>query len=189
MTMGDRVAVIKDGVRQQVDTPQNLYDHPVNVFVAAFIGSPSMNLFEARIEGSDLQLGSQSISLGADLLDRLPALRAYEGKPIIVGIRPEDFDDASLPGSAEGHVTATVALVEALGSEIMVHFSIDAPSVQSGDPDAVDSSVDGTANSVGRFSPRSAAKVGQVVEVAIDTDNLHFFDPETRLTIADATPG
>jgi len=185
MTMGDRVAVIKDGVLQQVDTPQNLYDHPVNVFVAAFIGSPSMNLYECRVEDASLRLGSETIPLSAGVFDRRPELRAYEGKPVIVGIRPEDFEDAAIADASQGHLTATVALVEALGSEIMVHFNVDAPSVQSGDPDAVEKTAETSANAVGRFSPRSSVKAGEEVEVAMDTNNLHFFDPDTHLAIED----
>ena len=187
MTMGDRVAVIKDGVLQQVDTPQNLYDHPVNVFVAAFIGSPSMNLFEAGIDGDTLLLGSNRLPLDASLFERHPTLRSYEGKPVIVGIRPEDFEDASLAGESDRRVTATVDLVEALGSEIMVHFSIDASTVDSGDPDAPESAVAGAPNAVGRFNPRSRVQEGEVAEIAVDTENLHFFDPATRLTITERT--
>lgn len=183
MTMGDRVAVIKDGILQQVDTPQNLYDHPVNVFVAAFIGSPSMNLYECRVEDDALLLGSEKVALSPGVFDRRPALRAFDGKPVIVGIRPEDFEDAALADPSQGHLTVTVALVEALGSEIMVHFSVDAPTVHSGDPDAVEKAVEGSANAVGRFSPRSTAKPDHEIEVAMDTENLHFFDPETHLAI------
>ena len=100
MTMGDRVAVLKDGYLQQVDTPQNLYDKPDNVFVAAFIGSPSMNLYEANLELTDdtgiIQLGDQTLTVGREVLDARPALRGHAGKPIIIGIRPEDFEDAAM---------------------------------------------------------------------------------------------
>jgi multiple sugar transport system ATP-binding protein len=186
MTMGDRVAVIKDGYLQQVDTPQNLYDHPANVFVAAFIGSPSMNLYESTIEGRTLRLGSQSLSLDDSLFDRHPALASYEGKRVIVGIRPEDFEDATLAEStpAQRRITAMVKLTEALGSEIMVHFELDAPTVDSGDPDAVEET---GADAVGRFNPRSRVRMGEIVEIAVATENLHFFDPNTRLTITEGS--
>jgi multiple sugar transport system ATP-binding protein len=190
MTMGDRVAVLKDGYLQQVDTPQRLYDRPVNVFVGAFIGSPSMNLYSGTVHFSDdvgtLTLGSQVLGLASDCLSKHPQLREFDGRPIIVGIRPEDFEDAAFAENVpeSQRITSTVTLLEALGSEIMVHFRLDAPSVDSGDPDAVaeKSPVD-TANAVGRFSPRSAARMGQSIEIAVRTENLHFFDPDTRKAI------
>ena len=190
MTMGDRVAVIKDGVLQQVDTPQNLYDAPVNVFVAAFIGSPSMNLFAATLsvdgDSAVLTLGSQQLTLSDEVLKSRPVLREYAGKSLVVGIRPEDLEDAAeAPHISEGQrLTAPIKLIEALGSELMVHFSIDAPTVDSGDPDALDTQpVEGQANAVGRFSPRSQVKSGDTASVAVSTENLHFFDIETRLAI------
>ena len=190
MTMGDRVAVLKDGYLQQVDTPQNLYDHPVNVFVAAFIGSPSMNLFEAdvRLSGDvgTVTLGSNVLGLPAECLVKNPKLRDYDGRRVIIGIRPEDYEDAAhAPNVPESQrITAKVSLIEALGSEIMVHFRFDASKVDSGDPDAVEEkAVAGTANAVGRFNPRSTARMGQTIEIAISTENMHFFDPETRQTI------
>ncbi len=180
--MGDRVAVIKDGYLQQVDTPQRLYDHPVNVFVAAFIGSPSMNLHEASLSGNTLQLGSQTLELDDNVFTRCPDLRGFDGKQLIVGIRPEDFDDAALEDdvTAGRMIRAEVTLTEALGSEIMVHFQLDAPTVDSGDPDAVEETA---ADAVGRFSPRSGVKAGDMVDIAVAVENLHFFDPESRLTL------
>jgi multiple sugar transport system ATP-binding protein len=190
MTMGDRVAVLKDGYLQQVDTPQNLYDHPVNVFVAAFIGSPSMNLFEGDLhltgDVGTVTLGSHVIALPSECLVKAPGLREYDGRRVIVGIRPEDYEDAAFaPQVPESQrITSTVALLEALGSEIMVHFDIDAPTVDSGDPDAVEDRAGPTqANAVGRFSPRSPVRIGQQVEIAISAENMHFFDLETRRTI------
>jgi len=190
MTMGDRVAVLKDGYLQQVDTPQNLYDNPVNVFVAAFIGSPSMNLFEAQVNLSGdvgtVTLGSNVVGLSGECLVKHPRLREYDGRSIIVGIRPEDYEDAALaPQIPESQrITSKVTLLEALGSEIMAHFRIDAPTVDSGDPDAVEEKT-GTdsSNAVGRFNPRSTARMGQTVEIAISTENMHFFDPDSRQSI------
>jgi multiple sugar transport system ATP-binding protein len=186
MTMGDRVAVLKDGYLQQVDTPQHLYDHPTNVFVAAFIGSPSMNLYEAQLDGRTLRLGSQTLAVDPLLFDYYPTLTSYNGRDIIVGIRPEDFEDASLVESCsvDRRLTAPVSLLEALGSEIVVHFSIDAKIVDAGDSDtaAIVKRV-GQANSVGRFDPRSRVRPGDVAEIAVNTGNLHFFDPQTQLNL------
>lgn len=190
MTMGDRVAVIKDGVLQQVDTPQRLYDFPVNVFVGAFIGSPSMNLFDGVLsisgDSATVALGAQQLTVGREVLDARPALRAYDGKRVVVGIRPEDFEDAAeashIPENQR--LSVPVKLIEALGSELMVHFSVDAPTVDSGDPDAVETQpVEGQANAVGRFSPRSQVKPGDDISVAVTVGNLHFFDAETRLAL------
>ncbi len=189
MTMGDRVAVLKAGYLQQVDTPQNLYDRPDNVFVAAFIGSPSMNLYEATIDlvddGGVVHLGSQTLTIGASVLAARPALRNHTGK-VIVGIRPEDFEDAAMvkDDTSGRQLTSTVSLIEALGSELMVHFDLDARTVDSGDPDAVEES-ESSSNAVGRFSPRSRVRMREDMTVAVSTENMHFFDPETHLAIWD----
>jgi len=192
MTMGDRVAVLKDGYLQQVDSPQNLYDRPNNVFVAAFIGSPSMNLYESTItmqgDEGEMTIGSQSLRLDRAVLSARPALRGYDGKRVVLGIRPEDFEDAAFAGrGGEGaSLTAPVTLIEALGSEIMVHFRLDATRVDSGDPDAVEEAGGGTAaNAVGRFNPRSTARMGQTAEIAVATENVHFFDLDRRTAIWD----
>ena len=191
MTMGDRVAVLKGGILQQVDTPQNLYDDPDNVFVAAFIGSPSMNLYEGVLNRSDggasLKLGSQTLAVPADVLERKPGMKERLGDKVTVGIRPEDMEDASLePDHPRDQLIKTdVELVEALGSELMVHASIDAPRVHSGDPDVNDEGTAGAAGTplVGRFSPRSRVNRGETIEVAIDAANLYFFDSRTGLTL------
>ena len=181
MTMGDRVAVLKGGVLQQVDTPQNLYAKPVNVFVAAFIGSPSMNLYEATLTGGVLTLGSQSIPLPDELWSSRTTLRDSRDRKVIVGIRPEDMEDATVaPGPAT--IEVPVTLVEALGSEAMVHLQIDAPWVDGGDPDAV--AIIGDARSaVARFSPKSRVRAGNTARVTIEAAQLHFFDPDTRASI------
>jgi multiple sugar transport system ATP-binding protein len=192
MTMGDRVAVLKDGYLQQVDTPQNLYDRPDNVFVAAFIGSPSMNLYEATLtlrqdgEGASIALGRHTLALGPEALAARPGLRAYDGKAVVVGIRPEDFEDAALvPGApADRRLRAPVTLIEALGSEIMVHFGLDARTVDSGDPDAPEESVgEVQSNAVARFSPRSRVRAREEIEIAVTTENVHFFDHHTGAAI------
>jgi len=190
MTMGDRVAVLKDGYLQQVDTPQNLYDHPVNVFVGAFIGSPSMNLFEATVHVSGdvgtVTIGSHVIGLPNECFVKQPKLKDYDGKPLIIGIRPEDFEDAQFaPNVPESQrITSDVSLIEALGSEIMVHFRIEAPTVDSGDPDAIEEKTGAdVSNAVGRFNPRSRVRMGESIEIAVSTENMHFFDADTRQAI------
>src|SRR5436305_4409049 len=129
MTMGDRVAVMRKGELQQVDEPQTLYDRPVNLFVGGFIGSPAMNMLDATIErNGDLRakIGEQSIVLGTETLDQRPALEGYVGKPVIIGIRPEDLEDAALESGAPADriLKGRLELREALGSEIMAHFAI-----------------------------------------------------------------
>ncbi len=190
MTMGDRVAVIKDGVLQQVDSPQNLYDVPVNIFVAAFIGSPSMNLYEAEFAVHDdavrIDLTSASLSAPLSVLTDRPGLRSYDGRKITLGMRPEDLEDAALKPDhpADQRFQTTVDLVEALGSELLVHLSVDAVAIDAGDPDAVQDVATGSgAPCVGRFNPRSSVRMGQPVEVAADTRRFHYFDPETGQTI------
>jgi multiple sugar transport system ATP-binding protein len=192
MTMGDRVAVLKDGYLQQVDTPQRLYDHPANVFVGAFIGSPSMNLYAGTLsldgDGGTIGLGSQSLALAPQTLVDRPALRGYDGKTVVVGIRPEDFEDATLApdAPADRRLTSTVRLIEALGSEIMVHFDLDARPVDSGDPDVAEDVTDEEATrAVGRFNPRSQVRLRQPLEIAVATENLHFFDADSREAIWD----
>src|SRR4051794_22627826 len=204
MTMGDRVAVMRKGALQQVADPQSLYDQPVNLFVGGFIGSPAMNMLEATLARSNgglaAKLGSQSIDLQGETLDAHPGLKAYEGRTVVLGIRPEDLEDVALAGDApSGHrLKGQVQLTEALGSEIMVHFTIDAkPAVtdevlelaeDTGD-DRVPQAVEGAqgATLVGRFGARSRVRSGSDVEVAVDTRALHFFDPETGLGIYDGT--
>lgn len=181
MTMGDRVAVMKGGVLQQVDTPQNLYNRPDNVFVAAFIGSPSMNLHEAVLNGRTLTLGSNSFEVPDGVFEYRPSLNGASNRQVIVGIRPEHMNDAAIrPSSAE--ISAPVTLVEALGSESMVHLNIDAPWVDAGDPDAVADIGDKKA-AVARFSPKSTVRAGDIARIAVDAEELHFFEPDTRTSI------
>src|SRR5436190_8135975 len=200
MTMGDRVAVMRRGELQQVDTPQRLYDRPVNLFVGGFIGSPAMNMIEATVQGSNgsvtAKVGSQEIVL--DDVSRRPALKRYDGRTVIVGIRPEDLEDASLTQADDRHrIRGEVVLTEALGAELMVHFTIDAKPALTEDVRelAQDAGGDlaleqqdaqqGQTTMVGRFGARSRIKHGQTTDVAVDTRSLHFFDPETGLGIYD----
>ncbi len=202
MTMGDRVAVMRKGNLQQVDSPQVLYDHPVNLFVGGFIGSPAMNMVEATLEGSDgrytAQLGNQRLALSQELVSKRPALSAYEGRPLVLGIRPEHLEDAALAPDTppDQRLRGMVQLREALGSEIMVHFTVDAPPALTEDvrelaQDVGDERVAQQDESprestmVGRFGARSGVQEGQTAEVAVDTSALHFFDPESGLGIYD----
>ncbi len=191
MTMGDRVAVLKRGYLQQVDTPQNLYDSPDNVFVAGFIGSPSMNLFKARLERDGdneitVRLGEQSLGLPADVVDQRAGLAEFEGREVVVGIRPEDIEDAALAPSAPDNrrLRSTTSLVESLGSEVIVHFPLPVEPFEIMDQefegeDAVATAQDETGNYiyVARVNPRSRARIGDSVEFAVDTPRMHFFDP------------
>ncbi len=201
MTMGDRVAVMRKGELQQAAEPQELYDHPVNLFVAGFIGSPAMNVLEATLERDNgtmkVVTGSQQIQLDEATLAQRPALRRYEGKRFVLGIRPEDLEDSQLAGGSAhgGSLRGAVTLREALGSEIMVHFKVDAPPAITEDvkelaedigDDRVAEAVDKSqAMVVGRFGARSRVKPGDQIEVAVDTRQLHFFDAETGLGIYD----
>src|SRR4051794_27416682 len=136
MTLGHRVAVMKKGLLQQAAAPQELYDRPVNLFVGGFIGSPAMNLVQTRLEetrsGLRVALGEHTLALGPSVLSQRPALRGYVGRDIVVGIRPEDIEDAALVRDGKGaehELEATADLVEAMGSEILVHFTVQAPPV------------------------------------------------------------
>ena len=202
MTMGDRVAVMRKGEIQQVDAPQELYDRPVNLFVAGFIGSPAMNMIEATLERANGGLaavtGSQKIALGEETLSARPGLRAYEGKTVVLGIRPEDLEDAALETDtpADRRLRGKIVLREALGAEIMAHFTVDARLAMTEDVkelarDVGDERVaegeaaQDDATLVGRFGARSRVREGEETEVAVDTRALHFFDPETGLGIYD----
>ncbi|HEY2374250.1 MAG TPA: sn-glycerol-3-phosphate ABC transporter ATP-binding protein UgpC [Gaiellaceae bacterium] len=204
MTMGDRVAVMRKGELQQVSDPQMLYDKPVNLFVGGFIGSPAMNMLEATLERSNgslkADLGNQSIDLSGETMAAHPELKAYEGREVVLGIRPEDLEDVALAGDAPaGHrLKGSVELTEALGSEIMVHFSVDAKHAvtdevrelaeDTGDDRLPqEGEAQDKATLVGRFGARSRVRKGSPVEVAVDTRALHFFDPDTGLGIYDGT--
>jgi multiple sugar transport system ATP-binding protein len=193
MTMGDRVAVMRDGRLQQVDIPQVLYDRPANAFVAAFIGSPAMNLLRARVTGGDraasVELGEIVLPLPSSLVARRPGLAHYAGREVVVGIRPEDIEDASLVPSANGSsVPVRITLAEALGSEVIAHFPLGGdvePVAVEGAPDSpsLETATDSGVLLTARLSPRSGARSGQPLRVSIDVERLHFFDPETDQAI------
>ena len=206
MTMGDRVAVMRKGELQQVAAPQELYDRPLNLFVGGFIGSPAMNMVEATLERSDgtlaANLGSQRIELGSETLSARPGLEAFAGKRVILGIRPEDLEDAALVSDTPDgrRLEGTVQLTEALGSEVMVHFTVpDAKAAETEETQElardVGKEMEGGlaggagATMVGRFGARSRVRTDDTAEVAVDTRALHFFDPETGRGIYDETKG
>jgi len=191
MTMGDRVAVMREGVLQQCGRPEQLYDNPANVFVASFIGSPAMNLYQTVLSGSgsalQMRLGSQTVDLPAGLSKRLPELGSHTGRPLVVGIRPEHLvlpADGSVSQPAPGTgLSADVVLVEALGNELFVHFTLDVPRV--GESERVDDAADAVAGAdavdagVARVAPRASARAGERVTFAVDAEWLHFFDPDS----------
>ncbi|MBV8256944.1 MAG: sn-glycerol-3-phosphate ABC transporter ATP-binding protein UgpC [Actinobacteria bacterium] len=167
MTMGDRVAVMRDGVLQQVDTPQALYDRPANLFVAGFIGSPAMNLVRTRLtDALAVTLGPTTLDLPEALLAKRPSLRGHAGGEVVVGIRPEDLEDAAFVPSANGSVLdVEISRAEPLGAEVIAHFPLDG--------------IAGTA----RLNPRSTAATGKHLLLAVATDRLHFFDPDSGAAI------
>jgi multiple sugar transport system ATP-binding protein len=198
MTMGDRVAVMRKGELQQVAPPQELYDDPVNVFVGGFIGSPAMNMLEARIErgpdGLAAVLGDMRLALDDETVARRPALAGFAGRDVVLGIRPEDLEDAALTnGDGSPRLRGKVELREALGSEVLVHFTVAARQALTeemrelaedmGDDRVLLGDRPSEAALVGRFSPRSAVVEGDALEVAVDRRALHFFDPQTGLAI------
>ena len=176
MTMGDRVAVMRSGRAAAVRCPAGLYDRPDNLFVAAFIGSPAMNLYEAAItEGArSLRLGSQDIELPAPVRAAHPALAGYAGKQVVVGLRPEHLPAAN--GASGPTLAGDVDLIEALGSELVVHFTIDARRVRAeGAMDPTEQAGEGVA----RVDPAAKVKVGERARFAIKTDGMQFFDPDS----------
>jgi multiple sugar transport system ATP-binding protein len=203
LTMGDRVAVMRKGRLQQVATPQELYDHPVNLFVGGFIGSPAMNVIEATLERNNGQLaadfGKQSLRLSDEVEAQRPALKDFEGRKVVVGIRPEHLEDASLAlNGNRPTLLGNVVLREALGSEIVLHFVVDARPAVTEEvlelAEDVGTELPEAAHEttlVGRFDAHSRLKEGEAANVAVDTTELHFFDPETGLGIygRDTTKG
>jgi multiple sugar transport system ATP-binding protein len=206
MTMGDRVAVMRKGELQQVDDPQTLYDHPVNLFVGGFIGSPAMNMLRATLESANgsltAKIGDQTVRLSDAALRARPALKAYAGRDVVLGIRPENLEDAAFAAdTAQGaRLQGDVVLREALGSEIMAHVAVTAQAAETdetrelardtGAPEEAEIGLEeGKTILVARFNPRSRIKQGDPAVVAVDTEALHFFDPETGLGIYDETKG
>ena len=185
MTMGDRVTVMRDGRLQQVDTPQNLYDNPDNIFVAAFIGSPAQNLYDAIVgEGArSIKLGSQEVDLPESVLVKRPGLRAYAGKDVVVGMRPEHLR-AEGAASDGPKITGDVDLVEALGSELVVHFTIDAHRViAEGAVDKDEAAALQSGEGVARVEAKTPVKPGDRMTFSVDIEDMQFFDPKTGLAV------
>jgi multiple sugar transport system ATP-binding protein len=191
MTLGQRVAVLKDGVLQQVDTPQNLYMHPANLFVAAFIGSPPMNLVEATVSAGRVSFAGFDVALpqGHDL-------PAYRGRTVILGIRPSDLEDVAVWHNERlPTIDVTAEVTEELGSEVNVIFTVDAPPVLTEDTikaasdtgEADNMSLIAEEKPLARFcarvDARTVCKPGQRITLSIDSARFHFFDPETGASI------
>jgi multiple sugar transport system ATP-binding protein len=192
MTLGDRVCVLRNGLLQQVDRPQVLYDRPANLFVAGFIGSPAMNLVEAELTGEDgkvsVAFGPHRLPVEQDVLWSRPALKGYVGRKVALGIRPEDLEDASIaPQSpADRRLKVAVDIKEDMGSEVFLHFAVDAPQVKTEElreivgGEALEAAEEQTHHHgspwIARIGRTSLAREGDPVELAVSTGRLHFFD-------------
>ncbi|WP_248963939.1 ABC transporter ATP-binding protein [Sphaerisporangium perillae] len=200
MTLGDRVCVLRDGILQQVDTPQNLFDSPVNLFVAGFMGSPSMNFVNAELvrddSGAAVVFAGYKLAVPDSTFAEKPGLDQYLGKKLILGIRPSDFEDAaSATGHSGGwaHIPTRVEVTEELGSEINVLFLIDAPPVEhkdtvaaqdtGDDEEAVLPLIGDKSLWTARVNARSHARPGESIELVVDTHNFHFFDTDSGLAV------
>jgi multiple sugar transport system ATP-binding protein len=199
MTLGQRVCVLRDGKLQQVDTPQKLFEAPVNLFVAGFIGSPAMNFVTAdlvRDDGPAAQFAGIRLPVPEAVIAAKPGLDAYFGKKVILGVRPSDFEDGSIANASWSRIPVTVGVTEELGSEIHVIFTIDAPPVdhpsisdasraegEEDDETGVSALAGGKSLWTARVSARSGVRPGSTLEVGVDTSRLHFFDPESGLAI------
>ncbi|HXT87692.1 MAG TPA: sn-glycerol-3-phosphate ABC transporter ATP-binding protein UgpC [Trebonia sp.] len=196
MTLGDQVCVLRDGRLQQVDTPQVLFDAPVNLFVAGFIGSPAMNFVSAELvrdDGPAVTFAGFKLPVPASVLSAKPGLDEFFGKKVILGIRPSDFEDSAFADESWPRLPVTAGVTEGLGTEIHAIFTIDAPPVehssitsaadQGDDDDTVTALVGGKSLWTARVSSRSAVRPGAPLELAVDTSRLHFFDPASAESI------
>ncbi len=194
MTLGDRVAVMQQGRLQQVATPQGLYERPANEFVAGFIGSPSINMVEARLTREDgrfkVAFGEHELPLEDALVRSHSGIEQYVGQTVLFGIRPEDLDDASLePDTPRERVLETTCdYTEPLGAEVLVYFTVSAPQIVTGvavdaDPALQPSTARSVARLVARVDPKTTITEGSKVALAVDTSRLYFFDPKTRLAV------
>ncbi len=193
MTMGDRMAVMKAGFMQQSGSPQDVYENPNNIFVAQFVGSPPMNLVQGELQttadGATLTIGVSTLTLPPAVLAARPALTAYSGRTVAVGVRSEDMEDASLKPDVprDRHLHGMVTLVEALGSEIIVHFDLPGDRCETEDTKLIAKetggqelgSASGIVKWVASFAPRSRVRMGDAVEIAVDVERIHWFDPAT----------
>jgi multiple sugar transport system ATP-binding protein len=190
MTMGDRVALMREGRIEQLDTPNTLYDRPRNLFVAGFIGSPAMNIVRGTLTGRTVAAGGLELPLH----EGAPDLRSYENRHVLVGIRPEAFSDAAHDASTvDRHLLdARVSLAQSMGSEVIVHFEPVGGAVETEDVSAFTGEAGDVAGRdqlssahqlVGRFDPRTKATAGSVMQISVDLERIHFFDPETEQAI------
>ena len=193
MTMGTRIVVMKDGFMQQVDAPQNLYDYPVNQFVAGFIGTPQMNFFPAVITGDKknvyIEFEGEKVKLPQDKVELMYHLDEYlnTGKPVIFGVRPEDLHDEASYIESKGKdctIRVAVEVVEMLGSETLLYCQV-ANTVENKehDEDTIESIVDDTNMLIARVDNRTTTKKGETVNMAVDMDHIHLFDKETEMTL------
>jgi multiple sugar transport system ATP-binding protein len=199
LTLGDRVAVMRDGVLQQFDIPQRLYDEPVNLFVAEFIGSPAMNLVGVDLVATNGKLearfGEHRLGVDDALVTARPGLRQFAGKRVILGVRPEDLEDAAGSDGApeDQRIASVVDIREDMGSEVFVHFGVRGPPVRGADvqaavgTDAVEATAEQTSKQgslfVARLGRGTRARERDRIELLVTPDRLHFFDPETGLGI------
>lgn len=196
--MGDRMAVMKAGILQQLGTPSECYDTPVNIFVAQFVGSPPMNLVTGHIsqdaDGLRVKIGDAGLKVPESVLSNRPALKSFVGKPVVVGVRSEDMEDAHLARDPDPdrRLKGKVTLTEALGSEIVVHFTFPGERVETADTKLIAKEGGGGELHVGpelgvtwvaSFAPRSRVRMGDEIEVAVDVERAHFFDPDTSQAI------
>jgi multiple sugar transport system ATP-binding protein len=197
MTLGDRVCVLRSGVLQQVDTPQNLFDYPVNLFVGEFIGSPSMNIVAAKLVrddgGTAVMFAEYRLPISEDVVHARPEIEPYFGRDVILGLRPSDFEEASRVDESWARMPVTTHVTEALGGEIHVIFVVDAPPVEHKDvvdvvPEAEEGGAavplyEGKSVWTARVDADSQVRAGDRIELGVDTRNLYFFDPESGLAI------
>jgi multiple sugar transport system ATP-binding protein len=191
VTLGDRVCVLRDGVLQQVDRPQVLYDRPANLFVAGFIGSPAMNLVGAELAGDDgrlaVRFGPHELALGDEVIASRPHLRTYAGRRVILGVRPEDIAEGA--GARGSKISVSVDIREDMGAEVYLHFGIDAPPVQlaalkeiAGEDTAEAAEIQAHehgASWIARVARGALAREGERAELTVNTELLHFFELET----------
>jgi multiple sugar transport system ATP-binding protein len=199
MTLGSRVAVLRHGVLQQVAAPQELYQRPANLFVAGFIGSPAMNLVEATLEpgadGPEVIFGPHRLRVPGGVIRQHPALEKYRGRMVVVGIRPENLEDAALvpDAPAESVLEVSVELREELGAEVNAHCTVGVPPLQvaavaigDSEPDAAEiEEVPQIPAIIARLDPRTAIREGERARLHVDLESLHFFDPESGDSLRD----
>jgi multiple sugar transport system ATP-binding protein len=198
MTLGTKVAVLKDGELQQVDTPQNLFDYPRNLFVATFIGSPAMNLAEAKLVrdgGPAVAFADYKVPIPADAISQRPGLEGYFDRNVIIGIRPSSFEDARFVSDDRPVIKAEVTVSEELGSEVNVIFTVHAPPVhhdvmvakfdKAAKDDIEAEELVGAGDSLwtARVNPKTEARPGRTIDLAVDAGSIHYFDPDTGLAI------